>query len=85
MAPDYLSLWRWIGSNAIGRIARTQINQMVMVGSDGEVRFIAAFFYRSAPACTYLTTADANLLLVFPGNDGLGAQSRYPRTLLREG
>jgi hypothetical protein len=37
MAPDYLSLWRWIGSNAIGRIARTQINQMVMVGSDGEV------------------------------------------------
>jgi len=25
------------------------------------------FFYRSAPACAYLTTADAsNLLLVFP-------------------
>src|SRR5438046_1639007 len=22
MAPDYLSLWRWIGSNAIGRIGK---------------------------------------------------------------
>src|SRR5262249_17003637 len=34
----------------------------------------------------YLTTADAsNLLLVFPGNDGLGTQSRYPRTFLAKG
>src|SRR5215813_11562329 len=34
MAPAYLSLWRWIGSNANGRIGRTQINQMVMVSSE---------------------------------------------------
>src|SRR5262245_19817561 len=35
---------------------------------------------------SYLTTADAsNLLLVFPGNDGLGTQSRYPRTFLAKG
>jgi hypothetical protein len=40
MAPDYLSLWRWIGSNAIGRIGKMPINPMVsrqQVGSEGEV------------------------------------------------
>src|SRR5262249_50425596 len=67
MAPDYLSLWRWIGSNAIGRIGRTRINQMVI----GRQRWrslgsLPPSFYRSAPGYAYLTTADA---------------SRYPRTL----
>jgi len=36
----------------------TQINQMVMVGRMAKSRFIAPFFYRSAPAFAYLTTAD---------------------------
>src|SRR5262245_27397822 len=71
MAPDYLSLWRWIGSNANGRIGRTQINQMVIgrqrCRSPGS---LPPSFYRSALGYAYLTTADA---------------SRYPRTLLREG
>jgi len=51
-----------------------------MVGSDGEVPVHCrhSFTVRLQPA-RYLTTADAsNLLLVFPRNDGLGAQSRYP-------
>src|SRR5881398_997717 len=37
MAPDYLSLWRWIGSMRLGGSRRTQINPVVMVSSDGDV------------------------------------------------
>src|SRR5204863_4631342 len=63
MAPDYLSLWRRIGSMRLGGSGRTQINPMVMVSSDGDVGS-PPFFYRSAPACAYLTTADVTNLLV---------------------
>jgi hypothetical protein len=55
----------------LGESGRMPINPMVsrqQVGSDGEVPgSLPPFFYRSAPAYAYLTTANAsNLLLVFP-------------------
>src|SRR5262245_23779978 len=55
----------------LGGSGRTQINQMVS-RQHGRQRWrspgsLPSFFYRSAPAYAYLTTADAsNLLLVFP-------------------
>jgi len=45
MAPDYLSLRRWIGSNAIGRSLPTMGIWLICVLPD---QFIATFFYRSA-------------------------------------
>src|SRR5262249_52057437 len=73
MAPDYLSLWRWQWFKYDwGGSGRTQINQMVS-RQRGRQRWrspssLPPFFY-SAPACAYLTTADApNVLLVFPAS-----------------
>src|SRR2546426_3377677 len=43
----------------------TKWSHASMVGSDGEVPVHSPpFFYRSAPACAYLTTADASNLLL---------------------
>ena len=44
-------------------------------------RFIAAFFYRSAPACAYLTTADASNLFSLSQVMTDWARSRVTREL----
>jgi hypothetical protein len=51
----------------LGGSGRTRINPNASMVGDGEVPLqLPPLFYRSAPACAYLATADAsNLLLVF--------------------
>jgi hypothetical protein len=44
----------------LGGSGRTQINQTIMVGSDGEVPVIAIILLPFDPVCAYLTTADAS-------------------------
>src|SRR5437764_13734748 len=61
MAPDYLSLWRRIGSMRLGGSGRTQINPVVMVSSHGDVAVHHhSFLLPFGSACAYLTTADAS-------------------------
>src|SRR5262245_38914558 len=73
MAPESLSLWRWQWfkydwEDREGR-RLTKWSHTSMVGSDGEVPVHCRHSLYSAPACAYLTTADApNVLLVFPAS-----------------
>jgi len=87
MAPDYLSLWRAIGSKAIERISEGRtLTKWPWFGSDGEVPLhcrILLPFGSSLRVSNYRRRFES--VLAFPGNDRLGAQSRYSRTLPREG
>jgi hypothetical protein len=86
MAPDYLSLWRWNGSNAIGRIGegrRLTKCSHSMVGGNDEVTVHChhSFTVRLQPA--HLTTADeSNLPRAFLGVNGRGNEVTLPRAPL---
>jgi len=75
MAPDYLSLWRAIGSKAIERISEGRtLTKWPWFGSDGEVPLhcrILLPFGSSLRVSNYRRRFES--VLAFPGNDRLGA------------